>query len=80
MENEKSFSYLYHMNGTQTPNTMNLENYNTLCEDFSKKQELLTQWCESSTEERKKLSSYKVLKKEAHTAMLKLESWINENS
>jgi hypothetical protein len=71
--------YLYHMKQTQTPNTMTIEQYNFLCEDFSKKQEMLTKWCESSTQERKKLSSYKVLRKEAHTAMLKLESWINDN-
>ena len=68
------------MNETQTPNTMNCEQYNFLRDDFSKKQEKLTKWCESATHERKKLGSYKTLKKEAVLALLKLESWINENS
>ena len=33
---------------------MNLQQYNTLCEDFSKKSALMNEYLEASTEERKK--------------------------
>lgn len=68
------------MNNAQNTQDMNIEQYNLLCDDFSKKSTMMNKWCESSTEERKKLRSYKILKKEAQTALQKLEDWINENS
>lgn len=58
---------------------MNLEQYNTLCEDFSKKSALMNEYLEASTEERKKMTSYKILKQEAQTALQKLEGWISAN-
>ena len=72
--------YIWDMNNTQTHNTMNLEQYNLLREDFSKKQEALTKWCESSTDARKEMKSYKTLKKEAQIALVRLEGWINRNA
>ena len=58
---------------------MNLETYKILCEDFTKKSDLMDKWCEASTKERKKLRSYETLKKEAQAALQKLEDWINTN-
>tara|TARA_R100000734_G_scaffold10293_1_gene7727 strand:- start:1038 stop:1217 length:180 start_codon:yes stop_codon:yes gene_type:complete len=59
---------------------MNLEKYNTLCQDFEQKSARLTEWCESSTNERKLLKPFKVLRNEAQSALNELESYINENA
>ena len=59
---------------------MNLETYNTLCKDFEQKSARLTQWFESSTNQRKALKPLKVLRNEAQSALNKLESYINENA